>query len=626
MQRNVGITKRSFTGLMLMVDSAQQINQVNHGLETLDWVVIVVYMLITIAIGAFVAKHKSKNITDFFVAGRSLPWWLLGTSIAATWFATDAPLAVTALVRSKGIYGNWLWWYLGIGIMMMVFFYAKYWRRAEILTDAELIEMRYSGKSASVLRGFTAAFYGIFKNCITLGWVMLAMLKFSQIMLGWSAEFALVITCSYALIHTLLSGIKGVVILDMLHFSAGTISTILLAILILVQIGGPTELASQIASQPDAPAGVMDMLPNLSHIGPTEMVAFVCLIGILWLGQAQGDGYIVQRLFSAKTEKHAIKASLWFAVAGVVILTWPWIVVGLGSIVILPISEASEALLADPELAYPMMILEVLPSGLKGLLVAAFMAAFMSTVDTHLCWGGSYMVNDIYKRFIKKEATPAHYLMVSRIGITVLLLLSAMAAWQMDSIAGAWIYIIEIVSGIAIILMLRWFWWRINAWSEITAMISALVLANGHLIAMGAHKIGWIGESLLIKINFWYNDEHALIRATIILLLCTAISLVVTFMTKPVEYGTLIAFYKKVNPKGWWSPVSSQMTVNKVDSEGNGKSWMGFVLGVIFLNSILFSVGHAVLGRYLYALALLIVGLVSGWLTLQLVEKVKTQE
>ncbi|MGX1930110.1 sodium:solute symporter family protein [Flagellimonas sp. 2504JD4-2] len=595
------------------------------GLETLDWVVIVLYMLITVTIGLFIAKHKSKNITDFFVAGRSLPWWLLGTSIAATWFATDAPLAVTALVRSKGIYANWLWWYLGLGIMMMVFFYAKYWRRSEILTDAELIEMRYSGKSASALRGFTAAFYGIFKNCITLGWVMLAMLKFSQIMLGWSAEFALVVTCSYALIHTLLSGIKGVVFLDMLHFSAGTISTILLAILILVQVGGPTELAVQIASRTDAPPGVLDMLPDLSHIGPTEMIAFVCLIGILWLGQAQGDGYIVQRLFSAKAEKHAIKASLWFAVAGVVILTWPWIVVGLGSIVILPISEASDALLADPELAYPMMILEVLPAGLKGLLVAAFMAAFMSTVDTHLCWGGSYIVNDIYKRFIKKDGTASHYLLVSRIGITGLLLLSAMAAWQMESIAGAWIYIIEIVSGIAIILMLRWFWWRINAWSEITAMISALILANGHLIVKGLHKIGWCNEAFLNKINIWYNDEHALIRATVILLLSTAISLGVTFMTKPVANDKLISFYKKVRPKGWWAPIASQEVSNKTQSEGTKKSWMGFAFGVVFLNSILFSVGHAVLGRYTLSMVLLLVGLLSGWFTLRLVEKVKTQ-
>jgi SSS family solute:Na+ symporter len=595
------------------------------GLEFLDWAVIAGYMLLSIGIAFFVAKHKSNNITDFFVAGRNLPWWLLGTSIAATWFATDAPLAVTALVRSKGIYGNWLWWYLGTGIMMMVFFYAKYWRRAEILTDAEMIELRYSGTSASVLRGFTAAFFGIFKNCISLGWVILAMLKFSNIMLGWSAEFALGITLTFALVHTLTSGIKGVVILDMLHFSAGTISTIVLAILILVEVGGPTALATQIAARTDAPLGVLDMFPDFSHIGATEMISFICLIGVLWLGQAQGDGYIVQRLFSAKNEKHAIKASLWFAVAGVVILTWPWIVVGLGSIVILPISEASPALLADPELAYPMMINAVLPVGLKGLLVAAFMAAFMSTVDTHLCWGGSYMVNDIYKRFVNTKANDSHYLMVSRVSIVLLLLLSTAAAWQMDSITGAWIYIIEIISGIAIILMLRWFWWRINAWSEITSMISALVLANGFLWIKWIYNFGWISDSLYEQVRGWYQDDVALIRATVILLLCTLISLIVTFATKPVANDKLLSFYKKVRPKGWWGPIAAQLP-DLVDTSSSQDSWLGFIFGVIFLNSVLFSVGHLVLGGYTMALVLLAIGGISGWLTLKLVAMAKTQE
>ena len=595
------------------------------GLEILDWVVIIAYLLLSIAIGVFVVKHNSKNITDFFVAGRNLPWWLLGTSIAATWFATDAPLAVTALVRTKGIYGNWLWWYLGAGVMMMVFFYAKYWRRAEILTDAEMIELRYSGRSASILRGFTAAFFGIFKNGVALGWIILAMLKFSNIMLGWSAGFALGVTLIFALIHTLSSGIKGVVILDMLHFSAGTLSTIILAIFILVQVGGPVELGDQIAARIDAPAGVLDMLPNLSHIGTTEMVGFVCLIGILWLGQAQGDGYIVQRLFSAKNEKHAIKASLWFAVAGVVILTWPWIVVGLGSIIILPISEASTALLTDPELAYPMMINEVLPAGFKGLLIAAFMAAFMSTVDTHLCWGASYMINDIYKRFIKTDGNELHYLLASRISIVILLFISGVAAWQMDSIAGAWIYIIEIVSGISIIVMLRWFWWRINAWSEIASMLSALILANGFLWVRWLHGFGWVNDSFLATILEWYHEDVALIRATLLLLVCTSIAIVVTFMTKPVDNATLLKFYKKVRPKGWWGPIAKQVP-NLVDKSSTKISWIGFIFGVIFLNSLLFSVGHLVLGSYRVALLLLVVGALSGWLTIRLVTSTKTQD
>ena len=410
----------------------------------------------------------------------------------------------------------------------------------------------------------------------------------------------------------------------MLHFSAGTISTILLAILVLVQVGGPTELSLKLAASTDAPLGITDMLPNMSHIGATEMIAFVCLIGVLWLGQAQGDGYIVQRLFSAKNEKHAIKASLWFAVAGIVILTWPWIVVGLGSVVILPISEASEALLADPELAYPMMINEVLPVGLRGLLVAAFMAAFMSTVDTHLCWGGSYAVNDIYKRFINNKADDDHYLIVSRISIVLILLLSAVAAWQMDSIAGAWIYIIEIVSGIAIILMLRWFWWRINAWSEITSMLSALILANGFLWVQWLHNFGLLSDSVLDLVNGWYSEDVALIRATILLLLCTSISILVTFMTRPVDNTTLLHFYTKVRPKGWWGPIAKQLP-ELVDESSSRESWLGFLFGVIFLNSILFSVGHAVLGGYKVALILLLLGMGSGWLTIKLMDSVKTQ-
>lgn len=593
-------------------------------LVLLDWIVIILYLVVSVFIGVFLIKHKNSNITDFFVAGRSLPWWLLGTSIAATWFATDAPLAVTALVRTKGIYSNWLWWYLGTGIMMMVFFYAKNWRRAEILTDAELIELRYNGKSASTLRAFTAGFYGIFKNCITLGWVILAMLKFSSVMLGWSAEYALLITLTFALLHTLISGIRGVVVLDMFHFTVGTLSTIILAFMILMKIGGPKALSNKIIASTDAPPAILDMMPNISNISSIEMISFLCLIGILWLGQAQGDGFIVQRLFSAKNEKHAIKASLWFAVAGIVILTWPWIVVGLGSIVLLPISTAPVELITDPELAYPMMIVEVLPSGLKGLLVAAFMAAFMSTVDTHLCWGASYMVNDIYKRFIKKNESDKHYLLVSRISIVLLLLLSGITAWQMDSISNAWIYIIEVMSGVAIIGMLRWYWWRINAWSEITSMISALVLANGLIILNTVAKTGLLNQKIIDKLSVLYNDEYSLIRAALILVISTLLSLIVTFLTKPVDENHLIKFYQKIRPKGYWGPISRHIENNYKTSLDIKYNWFGFALGVLFLNSILFGVGHLVIGNYLISFLLLMFGFILATFTIRILEKIFT--
>ena len=454
-----------------------------------------------------------------------------------------------------------------------------------------------------------------------LGWVMLAMLKFSQIMLGWSAEFALIVTTLFALLHTISSGMWGVVILDMLHFTAGVISTIILAILILFNVGGPTALSEQILARTDAPEGVLDMLPNFAHISPIEFAGYLCLIGVLWLGQAQGDGYIVQRLFSAKNEKNAVRASLWFAVAGIVILTWPWIIVGLGSIVILPISEATPELLADPELAYPMMIVEVLPAGLKGLLVAAFMAAFMSTVDTHLCWGSSYVVNDIYKRFIQPDANPKHYVLVSRISIIILLLLSTLAAWHMDSIAGAWIYIIEIMSGIAIIALLRWFWWRINAWSEITTMLLALLLVNGHLFLKLLHHLGSITAQTLTQALVFYQDEYALIRATAVLIICTIVILVVTLLTKPVEQETLLHYYKKLKLNGWWQPIAIQAP--EVIPDGNiTKNWSGFLLGVLFLNSLLFAVGHLVIGNYIWGFGLAFFSAFSAWGTIRAMESV----
>ena len=410
----------------------------------------------------------------------------------------------------------------------------------------------------------------------------------------------------------------------MFHFSVGTLSTIALAIIVLISIGGPQELSNKLILSQDSPAAVLDMLPNISNIGAIEMISFICLIGVLWLGQAQGDGFIVQRLFSAKNENHAIKASLWFAVAGIVILTWPWIVVGLGSIIVFPISSAPPELIADPELAYPFMIAELLPSGLKGLLVAAFMAAFMSTIDTHLCWGGSYMVNDIYKRFIKSNASDNHYLFISRLSIIFLLILSSIAAWQMDSISNAWIYIIEIMSGVAIIGMLRWYWWRINAWSEITSMISALILANGLIILNILYSNGIINKEVIDKLSFIYQEEFSLIRATLILVVSTLLSLLVTFLTKPVERNHLIEFYKKIQPKGFWYPISKHISNNDDSNIETKYSWLGFFAGIIFLNSILFGVGHLIIGNYLISFLLLIIGLIFARLCIIILEKILT--
>ena len=372
-------------------------------LTTLDWVVVGVYGAIVLAIGFGFARRAGGSVEDYFIAGRSLPWWLAGTSIAATWFATDAPLATAALVRRQGVYGNWLWWYEAAGILMLTFFYARLWRRAGVLTDAEVIEIRYGGAPARALRTFSAVYQGLLKNAVVMGWVMLAMVKFSRVLLGWDPAVTLAVCVGLALAYTVASGLWGVVVTDLLQFVAGMLGAITLAGIVLTRFGGPAAMADAVRDVPQAPPGALDLVPSAGTASSLEIVSFICLIGILWLRSGQGDGYVAQRLFATRDERQAVKASLWFAFAGTVLLTWPWIVVGLGSLLVFPPTAMDPALAADPELAYPMMIRELMPAGLRGLMVATFLAAFMSTMDTHLCWGASYMVNDVYRRFLRSE-------------------------------------------------------------------------------------------------------------------------------------------------------------------------------------------------------------------------------
>ena len=396
-------------------------------LESLDWIVIGIYILFTSVLGFWFTRKAGKSIEDYFLAGRSLPWWIAGTSIAATWFATDAPLAAASLVRQHGIFGNWLWWYEAGGLMLLVFFFAKYWRRANIMTDAELMELRYSGKEASVLRVVSAVYNGLIRNCVIMGWVMLAMIKFAEVLLGWDAVTTLGICISIAIIYTSASGIWGVVSTDLFQFLTGLLGSIILAGIVLSTVGGPTGLVEQINQLEQAPVGALDILPNPEHISSLEFVSYLSLILVLW-AKSGHDGYSGQRLFSVKNDKHSLLAAFLWGFLGITVMTWPWIIVGLGSLIIFPIADAIPALAADPELAYPMMLAELMPVGLKGLLVASFLAAFMSTMDTHLCWGGSYLVNDIYKRFINKNAKPKEYVWISRISILFLAACAALTA------------------------------------------------------------------------------------------------------------------------------------------------------------------------------------------------------
>ena len=481
-------------------------------LGALDWGVIVIYGIITLTLGFWFTRRAGQSMEDYFVAGRSLPWWLAGTSIAATWFATDAPLAAASLVRQQGIFGNWLWWYEGAGVMFLVFFYARLWRRANVITDAEFIELRYSGRAASVLRGFTAIFMGILKNCVVMGWVMLAMIKFSQVLLGWDAELTLGVCIVLALTYTVASGLWGVVTTDLFQFTAGMIGSIILAGIVLVKLGGPAEMAATISNLTAVSPGVLDITPDSSHVSSIEFSSYLILIFFLWTRSGQGDGYLAQRLFATRDEKQSMLATLWFCFAGIVLDDVALDHRGPGIPGVFPDRYRNGcAWQADPELAYPMMIAELMPAGLKGLLVASFLAAFMSTMDTHLCWGGSYLVADIYRRFWYKDGSERHYVLASRVAVLILVCIAALVAWQMSSIERAWIYVIEITAGIALVWLLRWYWWRVTAWSEISAMLGSLLIANGYFIASGLNKIGMLISRHVGKHGcvLWQRIRHA---------------------------------------------------------------------------------------------------------------------
>jgi SSS family solute:Na+ symporter len=578
-------------------------------LATLDWIVIAIYGLATFVLGIWFTRRASRSMEDYFVAGRSLPWWLAGTSIAATWFATDAPLATASLVRQNGIFGNWLWWYEAGGLMLLVFFFAKFWRKANILTDAEFIELRYSGKPATVLRVIAAVYHGIVRNCIIMGWVMLAMVKFAQVLLGWNAVYTLVVCGMLAVVYTVASGLWGVVVTDMFQFIIGLTGSIILAAIVLANLGGPAEMVSAIGNLSDAPKGVLDILPNPDHISPLEFISYLCLIFVLWTRSGH-DGYSAQRLFATRNDKSAMLAAFWWGFLGITLMTWPWVIVGLGSLIMFPITEATPALAADPELAYPMMLARLMPVGLKGMLVASFLAAFMSTMDTHLCWGGSYLVNDIYKRFFRKNASQAHYVKASRISILVLVGFAMVTAYYMESIERAWIYIIDLTAGMAIVWALRWYWWRVNAWAEISAMLGSVVFANGGLILSLLESAGLLSASTAASLGVIYTDDYNLIRAAIILVICTAIWLVVAFVTRPDSQEVLENFYVKVRPGGWWGAIAAKHPEIRTDATG-GQRWLGWLTGIAFIYSSLLGIGYLAIARYLPGAILLLVSIAA---------------
>ena len=551
-------------------------------LSTLDWLIVGLYFILSLAIGIWSSKKAGKDTKAFFLAGRNMPWWLLGISMVATTFSTDTPNLVTDLVRQNGVSCNWSWWAFLLTGMLTVFVYAKLWHRSGVLTDIEFYELRYSGKAAAFLRGFRALYLGLIFNVLVMGTVSLAAVKFGEIVLGWPGWVTLSIACSITLAYSTLGGLKAVIMTDFIQFILAMVGSIwaMFYILGLPQVGGLSQLISH--------SNVVDklsILPNLSDPNVWIPVMFVPLAVQWWASyypgaEPGGGGYIAQRMFSAKDEENAVAATFLFNIAHYALRPWPWILIALSSLVIFPelsdIREAFPNLPADKlghDVAYPAM-LSLLPSGLLGLVAASLIAAFMSTMSTQLNLGASYLVNDFYHRFIKPNASDKDLVRVGRIFTVLSIFLGAGLGLLLTSAGQAFTLLLMIGAGTGLIYILRWFWWRINAYTEIVAMISSLVIAA--------------------YFNFGNSALEEWEKIVFGAILTTLVWIVATFVTPPDDEKTLQNFVKKINPGG---PGWSRYTASSTDTWILPKGILLMILGCIVVYSILIGVGQLIYGN-----------------------------
>jgi Na+/proline symporter len=575
-------------------------------LSLIDWIVVALYFLLNLAVGFYYKARAGSSLSEFFLSGRNVPWWLAGTSMVATTFAADTPLAVTGMVARNGIAGNWLWWNFIFSGMLTVFFYARLWRRAGIMTDVEFAELRYSGKPAAFLRGFRALYLGIPMNCIILGWVNLAMVKILQLVLGVSKLQALIIVLALIAVTCFIStmaGLWGVLVTDLIQFVIKMGMVIVLAFAAVHAAGGIQGIKASLAQadlargvQPGAPGSVLSFAPDLNSPW-MPMITFLVYISLNWWAawypgaEPGGGGYVAQRMLSARDERHSLLATLWFNVAHYAIRPWPWILTALASMVLYPN-------LADPETGYIRVMIDHLPASLRGLMLAAFAAAYMSTIATQLNWGASYLINDFYRRFIRSSATERHYVVASQLATVLLTLISAVVTFYMESIAGAWKLLIVTGAGTGGVLLLRWYWWRINAWSEVSAMACAFVVS--------------LSLQLFWKLDSDQPVDFAWIMI-ITVLITTLVWLSVTWLTPPESRETLLAFYRRTRPsRTGWGPVASLAPDVQVQADGwaNLTCWAA---GCLLIFGALFGTGKLLLGETAAGVLWLMVGALAGF-------------
>jgi len=574
-------------------------------LTPLDWTVIGISVVVSFLPAIFFAKRAGKSTAEFFTSGRAAPWWLVGVSMVATTFSTDTPNLVTNMVRENGVSDNWLWWSFLLTGMLTVFFYARMWRRSGVLTDLEFYELRYSGRAASLVRGFRAVYLGLFFNCVIMATVNLAVAKIGNVVLGWPMGRTLLLCSVVTIFFASVSGLWGVLVTDSIQFSITMTGTFAMAYFAVKQpqVGGLAGLVHKLDPK------TLNLLPDFGDWS-VALSVFIIPITIQWWSvwypgaEPGGGSYIAQRMLASRSEKDALTGTLLFNAMHYALRPWPLIIVALSSILVYPQLDDIRRIFpyVDPKLigndiAYPAM-LRFLPAGFLGLMIAGMLAAYRSTIETHLNWGTSYLVHDFYRRFLKRDASERHYVFVGRVVTALLMICAALLTFALDTAKESFDLILSVGAGTGLIYLLRWFWWRINAWSEVAAMASSFVVAVGFFVARKAgHPVA----------------AHLSLIATVAV--TTIVWVVVTYATRPVDRATLVAFYRLVRPAGpGWRDIRREAGVGP-SPDSLPQNLLGWVLVCVFVYAALFGTGSVLYGKTAQAAVWIGLFVVSGvWL------------
>jgi SSS family solute:Na+ symporter len=567
-------------------------------ISAIDWAIVASYFLLSTGIGLLFTKRGGESLDEYFLSGRQVTWWLAGASMVATTFAADTPLVVTGLVVAHGVAGNWLWWNMVMSGMLTVFFFARLWRRAKVMTDVEFAEIRYSGKPARFLRGFRALYLAIPINLIILGWVTRAMIKILTISLGISPVLAVGICFVITVVYSVAAGLWAVLWTDLIQFVIKMTAVIILAIYAVRAVGGIDMLREKVSAHFGSETAALSVLPvsvtpsGLEAYAWMPLLALTVFLSVQWWAawypgaEPGGGGYIAQRIFSARSERDGILATLFFQVAHYALRPWPWIVTGLCTIILYPN-------LVDKESGYVHAFVDYLPTPWRGVMMAGFAAAYMSTVGTQLNWGASYLVNDFYKRFLRPAETEKHYVTVARIATVFLFLASIGVTSQLSSVERAWRFLLALGAGTGLVLILRWYWWRINAWSEISAMITSFI------VSAIAFRV--------VPGRFAPGDPNA--DATIMLVtvaISTVVWITVTFATSAEPDSVLEAFYRRVRPGGpGWRRIAEKAGFGREGIPGGALAWTNWIAGIVAVYCTLFGIGKMIFGEIAVALTLL---------------------